>query len=65
VSKPSPQIASGDKAIFAIVVPVILSGRDITHEHQPSIGEIQAPFFQGDSPLRRVKTDVNQINVSR
>jgi hypothetical protein len=58
------QIASGDKAIFAVIVPNVLFGRDITHEHQPGVGKIQPSFLQGDGPLGRVKADVGGINIS-
>jgi hypothetical protein len=57
-------VSGGKETIFPIVEAVILHRHGIAHEHQPGISEIQAPFFQGDGSLRRVKADAHGFNVS-
>lgn len=52
--QPAPQVARGDKALFAVVTPVVGDNRVPAGEYLRGVGEIEAALRERQVPLGRV-----------
>jgi hypothetical protein len=57
--EPAAQVTGGDKAIFAIVVPVVALDGMTAGKHQVRVREVEAAVLQDGVALRRVELDVH------